>query len=269
MNWKLSRLSLLVECNPRISHGNPNFQSCQMAILNAPNLVLLSVWIQYPSDAAMGGYVRTPGAFSFTPGKLIPPIKVLVLHAYAVGLGRLDDLEHRIQIHALRELTSTPGPRLNLPDFLATLMRSAELRLEVLDTHWMYPGLLNLPTRGWPAVFEAFLLHFKGLKKLALKGAIILPLLYLARSISWHGETLEVLKLHYSDAVRRPPSRLIRRQRATTARDIENLCEMCPRLRTLTLGLHFGDDLASQRSFQHFQALEELSIYSPFCSGSM
>lgn len=241
MNWKLSRLSLLVECNPRISHGNPNFQSCQMAILNAPNLVLLSVWIQYPSDAAMGGYVRTPGAFSFTPGKLIPPIKVLVLHAYAVGLGRLDDLEHRIQIHALRELTSTPGPRLNLPDFLATLMRSAELRLEVLDTHWMYPGLLNLPTRGWPAVFEAFLLHFKGLKKLALKGAIILPLLYLARSISWHGETLEVLKLHYSDAVRRPPSRLIRRQRATTARDIENLCEMCPRLRTLTLGLHFGD----------------------------
>ena len=221
----------------RNGQGNVNSQLCQMVILNAPNLVLLQVWFQYPNAEQLGRLNRTLGTFNFYTAKRLPTIKVLMLYGYTVGLGRENEMEHRIQTSALRELFLTPGPGSNLQTFLATLMNSGELHLEVLVICWRYPGILR---RGWETLFTGFLQHFKGLKKLVLEGDIMRPLYCLVNGISWHGDTLEELTLHNSINT---STLLFRtsRQMETTVRDIGNLLDTCPRLRKLSLDLYFGD----------------------------
>lgn len=241
VNWKLTHLDLLVEWDHRISDGNPNFQSCRIAILHAPVLVRLSIRIQYPNQVPFDSlqHGHTSGALKFFGYSFLPPLKVLILNGYTVGLGRLTELEHRIQVSALRELTVIPGPGSNLLNFLTTLKRSGELRLEVLNIFWQYIGIFSLVAFGWPRFFTNFLRDFKGLKKLAIKGKVAAPLPFVANGIGWHGETLEVLTMHSPEYVRGLPFDSISRPRATT-RDIENLCDMCPYLRILTLDLLFG-----------------------------
>ena len=246
-NSRLMSLSLLVEWD-HITTGNPNFEPCQMAILNAPNLLVLHIEIQYSIYGQNN--VDIVAAFKFSTQELLPPVRVLVLDGYAVGLGHPEELEHRIRFPALRRLYLTPGPTSDIRNFLATLMKSDQLRLKVVEIHWKGSGIFNLVTGGWPAFFEAFLKHFKGLKELALKGAVVLPPLYLADGVSCHGETLEVLTLYHAPIVRGLPFQPFQRHRAT-ASDIENLCNSCPRLRTLTLTLRFGDVSRSHHKATH------------------
>ena len=244
MNWKLTHLDLLVQWDHRISGGNPNFQSCRRAILTAPNLVLLSIRIQYPNEVPVESLLlgHTSGALIFpfpSPMQFPRKIKVLTLNGHTVGLGSRHELEQRIQVSALRELTVIPGPGSSLPDFLTTLTRKDGLRLEVLNIDWHYHGTFTLVPFGWPQFFTNFLLDFKGLKKLAIKGKISVPLPFIASGIGWHGETLEVLTMHSPEYVRKLPFGKDSRPRITT-RDIENLCDMCPYLRIVTLDLTFG-----------------------------
>lgn len=234
---KLSSLSLHVEWHYS-TNGNPNFQPCQMAILNTPNLIALSIHIQYTGKGQSGKVA----ILEFSTQRLLPPLEFLTLSGYAIGLGRPDELEHRIQVPALRVLNLTPGLGSNLFNFLATLMRSKQLRLEVVGIDGRALVFPSPVLHSWPAVFEAFLKHFKGLKELALKGAFVLPLpsLPVAEGISCHGETLEILILHHAVLVRGLPFQAFRRYRPRPI-DVKNLCDTCPHLRKLTVDLHFGD----------------------------
>ena len=237
--WKLTRLDLLIEWDLS-GQGNVNSQLCQMAILNAPNLVDLHVFFQYPPNSEqLDGHNRTLGTFNFYTAKSLPTIKILTLYGYTVGLMRENEMEHRIQISALRELVLTPGPGSNLEVFLTTMMNSGELHLEDFELRWKFPGIVY--PRRWATFFTGFLQHFKGLKKFVMKGDMLLPLCYLKKDISWHGETLEELTLHYSPFASSLvyPIRRLALQRAV--QDIQTLVHTCPRLRSLSLDLYFGD----------------------------
>ena len=219
-----------------------NSQLCQIAILNAPNLVVLDVTFQYPADSeGLDDHNRTLGTLNFYTAQRLPTIKSLTLYGYTVGLGRGNEMEHRIQTSALRELVLTPGPGSNLEVFLTSMMNSGEIHLEVLELRWKFPGMIDSFARQWVPFFTGFLQHFKGLKKLVLTGDIMEPLNDLSNGISWHGETLEELMLHsapYASGLlyrsRRPALEL-------AVQGIETLINTCPRLRKLTLDLHFGD----------------------------
>ncbi|KAM0802730.1 hypothetical protein BDR22DRAFT_887077 [Usnea florida] len=261
-SWKLTRLELLIEWDWS-GQGNMNSQLCQIAILNAPSLVVLDVMFQYPADSQeLDDHNRTLGTLNFYTAQRLPTIKSLTLYGYTVGLGRGNEMEHRIQTSALRELVLTPGPGSNLEVFLTSMMNSGEIHLEVLELRWNFPGMIDSFAHQWVPFFTGFLQHFKGLKKLVLTGDIMKPLNDLSNGISWHGETLEELMLHSATYA----SWLLHRPRRSALKlavqGIETLVNTCPRLRKLSLDLYFGDDLALQRTFQRFQALEKLVIYT-------
>ena len=263
--------------------GNMNSQLCQIAIINAPNLVVLDVMFQYPIDSeGLDDHNRTLGTLNFYTAQRLPKIEVLILYGYTVGLRRENEMQHRIQTSALRKLVLTPGPGSNLEIFLTTMMNSGDLHLEVLELRWKFPGMLDSFGQQWATFFTAFLQHFKGLKKLVIKGDIMRPLSALSNGISWHGETLEELTLHNSPHASALLYRSRRGALKTAVQGIKTLVDTCPRLRRLSLDLYFGDvsrfphryanqpelistsqDLALQRTFQGFQALEKLVIYSP------
>ena len=239
--WKLTRLDLLIEFD-RSGQRNVNSPLCQMAILNAPNLVDLHVFFQYPTNSEqLDSHNRTLGTLNFYTAKGLPTIKVLELYGYTVGLMRENEMEHRIQTSALRELVLTPGPGSNLEVFLTTMMNSGELHLEVLELHWKFPGMLDSFNRRWITFLTGFLQHFRGLKKLVITGHIMLPPYMLNNGISWHGETLEELTLHsslYASKLLYHSRRLVLQ---SAVQNIETLVRTCPRLRRLSLDFYFGD----------------------------
>lgn len=211
-----------------------------MAILSAPNLVFLSVCFNYPSDTRQLDHNnRTLGTLNFYTAKRLPKIEVLDLYGYTVGLRRENEMEHRIQTSALRELTLIPGPGSNLQNFLETLMNSGELHLNVLTLRYRFPCTLASFARTWDRSLTDFLQHFKGLKELIIEGHVMMPLDLLGNGIGWHGETLEELTLHNSANA---SALLFRssRQVENAVRDVENLLDTCPRLRNLTLDIYFG-----------------------------
>ena len=238
-SWKLTRLELLIEWDWS-GQGNVNSQLCQMAILNAPNLVDLHVVFQYPTNSEqLDDHNRTLGTFNFYTAKGLPTIKVLELYGYTVGLMRENEMEHRIQTSALRELVLTPGPGSNVEVFLTTMMNSGEIHLEILELRWKFPSMLDF--RRWVPFFTGFLQHFKGLKKLIVKGDFALPFDFLNKGISRHGETLEELTLHNSPVASGLGYRSRRPALRTVAQEIETLVHTCPHLRRLSLDVYFGD----------------------------
>ena len=240
-SWKLTRLDLLIEWDWS-GQGNVNSQLCQMAIIKAPNLVDLHVFFQYPTNSEqLDHHNRTLGTFNFYTAKGLPTIKNLTLDGYTVGLMRENEMEHRIQTSALRELVLTPGPGSNLEIFLTTMMNNGEIHLEVLELRWKFPGRLDSFNRQWIPFLTGFLQHFKGLKKLVITGDIMLPPYLLNNGISWHGETLEELRLH---SARYASSQLYHSWRPVlqkAVQDIGTLVRTCPRLRRLSLDFYFGD----------------------------
>ena len=239
--WKLTRLELLIDWDWS-GQRNVNSQLCQMAILNAPNLVDLHVSFRYPTDSErLDDHNRTLGTLNFYTAQGLPTIKVLALYGYTVGLMRDNELEHRIQTSALRELVLTPGPGSNLEVFLTTMMNNGKIHLEVLELRWKFPGRLDSFARQWTTFLNGFLQRFKGLRKLLITGDIMLPLCFLKNGISWHGETLEELRLHSSPYASKLLYHSMRPTWQKAVQDIETLAHTCPRLRRLLLDLYFGD----------------------------
>ena len=169
---------------------------------------------------------------------MLPPMKTLALRGYSVGLGHHDDLEHKLQVSFLRELTLHPGKHSDTERFLESLMRGGNLCLEVLEIcrrSW----LGSLMQRGRLKILRSFLQSFKGLKKLVISGSKALPFRPMVDAISWHSDTLEVLVMY--DPVSTPTTleRMIEPPRVTHE-VVQQLCATCTRLRSLTLALHFG-----------------------------
>ncbi|CAD6579954.1 MAG: hypothetical protein ASARMPREDX12_009417 [Alectoria sarmentosa] len=236
-----------------------------MAILDASELQHLSVNIQYPGkgnhreDLFRSG--NNLGAFKFTINRILPPIRTLELHGYSVGLGLQDELEHRLQVSSLRDLTLNPGPHSDLYLFLETLMKGGNLCFKMLDIYKraLCGSLIHSESR---VILRRFLRSFQGLKEFVMRGHNTLPYRSVVDAITWLGDTLETLVLYDPDGT--PPTlQRFAQPLRVTAEIVQILYVTCTSLRTLTLYLHFGTDVALQQSFQRFQALEELTIYSP------
>lgn len=119
-------------------------------------------------------------------------MRMLALHRCSVGYH--DNLEPRLQVCFLQELTQEPGPRSGLYECLKALMRAWNLCLEVLDIYW----------RGWLGslvhpeslrIFKGVFQIFRGLEKLVMGGFNAWPYHSLIDSITLQGDTLGILVL--------------------------------------------------------------------------
>ena len=241
-NLKLCTLNLSFEWNHQTRDGNPHFQLGQMAILDASELQHLSVNIQYPGkgnhreDLFRSG--NNLGAFKFTINRILPPIRTLELHGYSVGLGLQDELEHRLQVSSLRDLTLNPGPHSDLYLFLETLMKGGNLCFKMLDIYKraLCGSLIHSESR---VILRRFLRSFQGLKEFVMRGHNTLPYRSVVDAITWLGDTLETLVLYDPDGT--PPTlQRFAQPLRVTAEIVQILYVTCTSLRTLTLYLHFG-----------------------------
>ena len=235
---KLCTLSLSFEWNLQTKDGNPNFQLGQLVMLNAPNLQHLSVNIRYPNRLNHWFYrMYYINAFRFTTNSMLPPIRKLVLHGYSVGLGFSDELEHKLQLPFLQDLTLKTGPDSDILTFFETLTRGGNLCLKVLNIYHKYWCGHLLPIECQLTLKRCFQ-RFQGLKKFAMSGDMALPFGPVVDAISWHGPSLEILVLYDPNGTAPTWLRLPQDLRVT-AQVVQQISVKFTRLRALVLYLHF------------------------------
>lgn len=168
---------------------------CKTLIITAPNLRLLKMTITPRKRIILNttNPLRVQ-ALIFDTNQQMPPIEMLWLENYNVGLGRDDELEHRLQVSSLRSITLNTGPRSNVAVFLKTLVGRGHPQLKCIVI-----GASNsfgaLPTAEWIPSLVAFLLSFKGLRKLGLVGHVAPDFQDVKSAIHNHRDTLSLLEL--------------------------------------------------------------------------
>lgn len=207
-------------------------------MLNAPNLQRLSVNIRYPNQLNHWTYrLNCIRAFRFNTNNMLPPIRKLVLHGYSVGLGFSDELEHKLQLPFLQDLTLKTGRDSDISTFFETLMRGGNLCLKVLDVYYRYWCVHLIHTRC-QVTLRRFFQSFQGLKKFAMSGNMALPFGPVVDAISWHGSTLEVLILYDPNGTA-PTWLQFTQELRITAQVVQQLSVKFTRLRALVLYFHF------------------------------
>lgn len=221
----LARLDLHMGC-ATVEPEEEQLEQCKALIGAATNLRTLRLSMN------TSRHTSCPPALYFKENEHIPPITTLILDEFSYSLGRANrqELEHRLQLSALRTLLIRTGGYEDLDRFLRTLMDRGSIRLKAFEISITHQGFHNYP--GLLPILSKFLLHFKGLEKLRCGGHTAPTFNSIQAAISNHSETLLALSLveqHYWS----PRENC----QGTSLKDLALVSAICPRLQALEIEL--------------------------------
>lgn len=220
---------------------------CKALIAAATNLRTLKLTSEISTQNQL-----IPTALYFNEDDHIPPIKTLILDKYGVGCNHvgqlrppLQELEHRLQVSALRTLSMRTGGWECVEGFLETLMDRGPICLKTFEisvTPEAFDGDLD-------SVLSGFLLHFKGLERLRCGGdGEFVPCFGgIQAAIANHSETLLFLSL-----IEQERGFICEPYKGISLKELRLISVTCPRLEELEIDLASPDVSLLESQCQNF-----------------
>lgn len=209
---------------------------CKKMILQSPGLRYLVVKMRCPGHLLLD---VEPLNFLFKSHETLPPLRMLTLQKYDMGVGGPDSIENRLQTSKLEGLILVKCLLLGLTIFFDNL-RARKNHLSALKVYKCKHNFSSSEFEEWHASLNGFLQSFKGLESLTLVDAAVdMDCLY--GGITHHGQSLRHLILQSSD---------FSTAQNCLPKSLQSICETCPNLRFLSIDLFRSiEDLGFVNSF--------------------